>query len=287
MNNEIVNAFTVDVEDYYQVEAFSRHIDRNQWNDYASHVEANTDAILMLLEEKSTKATFFTLGCVAEKHPEIVRKIVAQGHEIASHGYSHQLIYTQDEKVFREETVRSKAILEDIAQQSVKGYRAATYSITNKSLWALDILVESGFEYDSSIFPVRHDRYGIPDLYPLPHKLKTPGGMEIVEFPISTLKFFRYNLPIAGGGYFRLFPYAFTRWALKQINQQTNEFVFYIHPWEIDQSQPIVKDAGIITKFRHYNNIDKCKERLRRLCGDFKFDTVANVLQSKQLLLSN
>ena len=287
MNNDIVNAFTVDVEDYYQVEAFSKHIDRSQWNDFASHVEANTDAILMLLEEKSIKATFFTLGCVAEKHPEIVRKIVAQGHEIASHGYSHRLIYTQDEKVFREETVKSKAILEDISQQLVKGYRAATYSITKDSLWALDILVESGFEYDSSIFPVRHDRYGIPDLHPLPHKLKTPGGLEIVEFPISTLKLFRYNLPIAGGGYFRLFPYAFSRWALRKINRQTNEFVFYIHPWEVDEAQPVIDEASITTKFRHYNNIDKCRGRLAQILDDFRFDTLNNVLQRKKLLPIN
>ena len=186
--NSVTNAFTVDVEDYYQVEAFSKHIQRSHWHNYASHVERNTDEILLLLDKKNTKGTFFTLGCVAEKHPTIVRNIVEQGHEIASHGYSHKLIYEQSHEEFRNETIKSKAILEDIAQIEVRGYRAATYSITRKSLWALDILVDAGFIYDSSIFPIRHDRYGIPDINPFPHEIKTPGGQSIVEFPISILK---------------------------------------------------------------------------------------------------
>ena len=280
----ITNAFTVDVEDYYQVEAFSRHIQRSQWSDYASHVEKNTDEILLLLDNKNVKGTFFTLGCVAEKHPSIVRKIVDQGHEIASHGYSHKLIYNQRPDEFKQETIKSKAILEDIAQTEVRGYRAATYSITRKSLWALDILVDAGFIYDSSIFPIRHDRYGIPDINPLPHRIKTPAGQSIVEFPITTLKTQLAYLPVAGGGYFRLFPYWFTHWALGKINEQNNEFVFYIHPWEIDQTQPIIHKAGIATKFRHYNNIKNCKKKLERLLVDFKFETLASVLVSKQLI---
>ncbi len=282
--SSITNAFTVDVEDYYQVEAFSQHIQRSHWDDYASHVEKNTDEILLLLDNKNTKGTFFTLGCVAEKHPSIVRKIVDQGHEIASHGYSHKLIYNQSQKEFRDETIKSKAILEDIAQVEVKGYRAATYSITRKSLWALDILVDAGFIYDSSIFPIRHDRYGIPDVNPLPHKLKTPGGQSIIEFPITTLKTKLINLPIAGGGYFRLFPYSFSRWALGKVNQQKNEFVFYIHPWEIDENQPVINKAGLVTKFRHYNNIKNCKQKLDKLLADFKFDTLGGVLENKQLI---
>jgi len=282
--NSITNAFTVDVEDYYQVEAFSGHIQRNRWDDYASHVERNTDELLLLMDNKKVKGTFFTLGCVAEKHPSIVRKIVDQGHEIASHGYSHKLIYKQSHEEFKNETVKSKAILEDIAQTKVRGYRAATYSITQKSLWALDILVDAGFIYDSSIFPIRHDRYGIPDLNPLPHALETPRGQSIVEFPITTLKTRLINLPIAGGGYFRLFPYAFSRWALSKVNQQKNEFVFYIHPWEIDQSQPVIEGINLVTRFRHYNNIKKCKHRLRNLFTDFEFDTLAAVLENKQLI---
>ena len=284
MTSDIINAFTVDVEDYYQVEAFSKHISRNNWNDYASHVEANTDTILGLLDEKSIRGTFFTLGCVAEKHPGIVKKIVEQGHEIASHGYSHKLIYKQKEKDFREETFRSKAILEDIAQVPVKGYRAATYSITKKSLWALDVLVDAGFVYDSSIFPIRHDRYGIPDIDPLPHKIQTLSGRSITEFPISTLKTRLTNLPIAGGGYFRLFPYRFTKWALKKLNHQNHEFVFYIHPWEIDLLQPKIPRIGMATKFRHYNNINICKTRLSRLLSDFKFDTLYSILKFRNLL---
>ena len=280
----VTNAFTVDVEDYYQVEAFSQHIQRSHWDDYASHVEKNTDEILLLLDNKNTKGTFFTLGCVAEKHPSIVRKIVDQGHEIASHGYSHKLIYKQSHDEFRSETIKSKAILEDIAQTEVRGYRAATYSITRNSLWALDILVDAGYIYDSSIFPIRHDRYGIPDINPLPHKLKTPGGQSIIEFPITTLKTKLINLPVAGGGYFRLFPYSFSRWALGKVNQQNNEFVFYIHPWEIDQSQPVIKGINLVTRFRHYNNIKKCKQRLERLLVDFEFGTLAAVLESKQLI---
>ena len=282
--SSVINAFTVDVEDYYQVEAFSQHIQRSHWNDYPSHVERNTDEILLLLDNKNIKGTFFTLGCVAEKHPSIVRKIVDQGHEIASHGFSHKLIYKQSQEEFRDETIKSKAILEDIAQTEVRGYRAATYSITRKSLWALDILVDSGFVYDSSIFPVRHDRYGIPDINPLPHSIITPGGQSIVEFPITTLKTKLINLPIAGGGYFRLFPYLFTRWALGKVNQQKSEFVFYIHPWEIDEYQPVIKTAGFTTKFRHYNNIGKCKQRLERLLVDFRFDTLGSILASKQLI---
>ncbi len=282
--NLIVNAFTVDVEDYYQVEAFSQHIQRSHWDDYASHVEKNTDEILLLLDNKNTKGTFFTLGCVAEKHPSIVRKIVDQGHEIASHGYSHKLIYKQSQEEFKQETVKSKAILEDIAQIEVRGYRAATYSITRKSLWALDILVEAGFIYDSSIFPIRHDRYGIADINPLPHELKTLGGQSIVEFPITILKTKLINFPIAGGGYFRLFPYTFTRWALGKVNQQKNEFVFYIHPWEIDDSQPVIMKAGLVTKFRHYNNIKTCKQKLEKLLTDFKFDTLGTILERKQLI---
>jgi len=282
----ITNAFTVDVEDYYQVEAFSRHIQRSKWDSLTSHVEKNTNDILELLDERKIKATFFTLGCVAEKNPSIVRNIVDQGHEIASHGYSHKLIYKQSREEFKNETIKSKAILEDIAQTEVRGYRAATYSITRKSLWALDILVDAGFIYDSSIFPIRHDRYGIPDINPFPHKMETPGRQSIVEFPITILKTKLINLPIAGGGYFRLFPYSFSRWALEKVNQQKNEFVFYIHPWEIDEYQPVIKEAGFTTKFRHYNNIGKCKQRLKQLLVDFKFDTLSSVLKNKQLIQS-
>lgn len=278
------NAFTIDVEDYFQVEAFAQVIDRASWDGYSTRVVANTARLLDLLAARGIRATFFVLGWVARKHPEIVRAIVAAGHEVASHGMSHRLVYTQTPQEFRRETVDAKALLEDQCQQPVLGYRAATYSITRKSLWALDILCEAGFQYDSSIFPMRHDRYGIPDANPLPHVLTTPGGGKLVEFPISVLHFAGATIPVAGGGYFRLFPYWFTRWALREINRRGQEFVFYLHPWEVDPQQPRIHEAGALSRFRHYQNLNRCQERLDRLLGDFAFDTMRNVLVSRQFL---
>ncbi len=253
----MINAFTVDVEDYFQVEALSSVIKTEKWEQYECRVEKNTHVILQLLDETRQKGTFFILGWIAQRYPNLIKQISQQGHEIASHGMSHQLIYNQNIKTFRRETLDSKALLEDIVQKPIEGYRAATYSITKKSLWALDILVESGYKYDSSIFPMRHDKYGIFDINPDPHVLTTPGGMQIVEFPISTVKNKLVTVPIAGGGYFRLFPYIFSRWGLSQINKQGKPFVFYIHPWEVDPEQPVIEDIGRFSRFRHYNNLFK------------------------------
>jgi polysaccharide deacetylase family protein (PEP-CTERM system associated) len=278
------NAFTVDVEDYFQVEGFAQAIDRNSWEGFRTRVGASTSTLLELLARRGVHATFFVLGWVARKHPEIVRQIAAAGHEIASHGMSHRLVYTQTPEEFRGETRDAKALLEDLAQRPVEGYRAATYSITRRSLWALDILCEEGFRYDSSIFPMRHDRYGIPDAEPTPHVLTTPGGGRLVEFPISVLRYRGAKVPVAGGGYFRLFPYRFTRWALRRLNEQQQEFVFYIHPWEVDPEQPRVGDAGALSRFRHYLNLSRCAERLGRLLEDFEFDTMRSVLARKNLL---
>ncbi len=278
------NAFTVDVEDYFQVEGFAGAIDRSSWEGFRTRVGASTSTLLDLLAKRGVHATFFVLGWVARKHPEIVRQISAAGHEIASHGMSHRLIYTQTPAEFRRETHDAKALLEDLAQRPVEGYRAATYSITRRSLWALDILCEEGFRYDSSIFPMRHDRYGIPDAEPRPHVLTTPGGGRLVEFPISVLRYHGAKVPVAGGGYFRLFPYGFTRWALRRLNEQQQEFVFYVHPWEVDPEQPRVADAGALSRFRHYLNLGRCAERLGRLLEDFEFDTMRSVLARKNLL---
>ena len=278
------NVFTVDVEDYFQVEALSKAVKVSEWEDYECRVEANTHKNLQLLAESNQVGTFFVLGWVAKRYPNLIREIADAGHEIASHGMSHQLIYNQDQEVFRQETFDAKALLEDIVQQPVEGYRAATYSITNKSLWALDVLVDAGFKYDSSIFPMRHDNYGIADINPLPHKLTTPSGREIVEFPISTLKNKWLTIPIAGGGYFRLFPYWFSRWGLNKINRQGQPFVFYIHPWEVDPGQPKVENISRLSKFRHYNNLAKCERRLERLTKDFSFTTMKSVLQQLELL---
>jgi len=280
----VKNAFTVDVEDYFQVEGFANAIDRSSWDGFRTRVKGNTSLLLEMLDERKVRATFFVLGWVARKHPEIVRQIAAAGHEVASHGMSHRLIYTQAPDEFRRETRDAKALLEDLAQQPVKGYRAATYSITRRSLWALDILCEEGFRYDSSIFPMRHDRYGIPDAEQKPHVLTTPGGARLVEFPISVLRYGGAKIPVAGGGYFRLFPYRFTRWALRRLNAQQQEFVFYIHPWEVDPEQPRVDDVGALSRFRHYLNLDRCAERIGRLLGDFEFDTMQSVLAQRNLL---
>ena len=274
----IRNALTVDVEDYFHVSAFSECIDQNDWDSYPLRVEKNTRRLLDLFDLHSVKATFFVLGWVAERTPELVMEIAARGHEVACHGYSHQLVYNQSPGIFREETIRSKTLLEDIIQAPVTGYRAASYSITGRSLWALDIIAGAGFEYDSSIFPVRHDRYGIPDASVYPHRMKTPNGNLLVEFPLSTARIFGLRLPVAGGGYFRLYPYRLTKAGLERINDRENKpFIFYLHPWEIDQEQPRIK-ASLLSRFRHYNNLGRCESRLQKLMTDFSFTTARRVL---------
>lgn len=273
----IHNALTVDVEDYFHVSAFADNIDRQQWESQPSRVENNTIHLLDIFDEHKVKATFFVLGWVAERKKVLVREIADRGHEVACHGYSHQLVYNQTPEVFEEETVRSKSILEDIIQTPVRGYRAASYSITDQSLWAIDILAETGFVYDSSIFPVRHDRYGIPDTPEHPYRIDTRSGCSIVEFPLSTASIFSYRLPVAGGGYFRLYPYWLSKAGLKQVNRRQQPFIFYLHPWEIDSNQPRV-DASWLSRFRHYNNLHKCEPRLRQLLQDFKFRTVWEIL---------
>ncbi|WP_097461219.1 XrtA system polysaccharide deacetylase [Mangrovitalea sediminis] len=281
----IRNALTIDVEDYFQVAALAEAVRVEDWSKMEYRVEANTQRLLVLLAERDIKATFFVLGWVAERSPALVRAIADAGHEIACHGYSHQLVYSQTPEVFREETHKAKAILEAQIQKPVLGYRAASYSITQASRWALDILVEEGFTWDSSIFPVRHDRYGMPGTPRWPHRLKADGGGELVEFPLSTLKLMHMTLPIAGGGYFRLFPYWFSEWGLASINRQGEPFIFYLHPWEIDPGQPRL-EVKALSRFRHYNNLNKCESRLCRLLDRFAFTTVEEVLRGKSLLPS-
>ncbi len=278
------NALTIDVEDYFQVEAFSAVIDRQKWPNYPSRVEKNTLLMLELLGNKNVKATFFVLGWVAKRFPALIKEIVQQGHEVASHGLSHRLVYTQTPQEFRSETKESKEILEDLAQQPVIGYRAATYSITKSSLWALDILAEQGFRYDSSIFPVRHDKYGIPDAKTTPHSFKTINGNSLIEYPLSVLSLGGFNVPVAGGGYFRLFPYRFTKWALGQLNRNGDPFVFYLHPWELDPGQPRIRNANALSRFRHYLNLDKCLARLVKLIDDFSFAPMCEILSQNDLL---
>ncbi len=282
---KMTNALTVDVEDYFQVAAFSDEIQYANWDSYQLRVETNTNRLLDLFDAYQIKATFFILGWVAERVPGLVRRIHDQGHEIACHGYSHQLIYKQDIKTFTDETRKAKQILEDISGAKVAGYRAASYSITRDSLWALDVLNNLGFVYDSSIVPVHHDYYGIPDMPRFPYNIDTPDGNQLIEFPPSTISLPLMNLPVGGGGYFRLFPYWFTQRALHWINNHDNmPFVFYLHPWEIDIEQPRI-NAGLLSRFRHYNNLSKCYERLEKLLNQFQFSTVSDVLQGKQCKL--
>jgi polysaccharide deacetylase family protein (PEP-CTERM system associated) len=274
----IKHAMTVDVEDYYHVAAFSKVIDTNKWADYPSRVERNTDILLSLFERKNIHATFFVLGWVAERYPGIVKRIVERGHELASHGYSHQLIYSQTPAVFKEETHKSKILLEDLAQKPVLGYRAASYSITAKSLWALDILAELGFTWDSSIFPIRHDNYGLPASPQQPYTLKTAHG-NLTEYPLTTAKVFGLSVPAAGGGYFRQYPYVLSKYLFNRASlNQTRPQIFYLHPWEIDTDQPRVEGAGWFSNFRHYTNIKRCLPRLSQLLDDFTFTTVSDSL---------
>jgi len=273
-----VNAFSIDVEDYFQVAALAPSVPRDSWNTREARVERNTDLLLSLLAERDIQATFFVLGWTAERHPGLVRRIAAAGHEIASHGFSHKLIYTQSPAEFREETARSKGLLEDLSGQPVIGYRAASFSITRRSLWALDVLIDIGFRYDSSIFPIRHDRYGIPDAAHEPGRIAAPSGRTLVEFPMSAASFCGVTIPVSGGGYFRLLPYWLTRAGLKQINEKHRRpYVFYLHPWEVDPAQPRIR-VGMLSRFRHYTNLDRCEPRLKRLLGDFAFAPMANVL---------
>jgi polysaccharide deacetylase family protein (PEP-CTERM system associated) len=279
----IRNALTVDVEDYFHVSAFADAINRNEWDRLPLRVGENTRRLLDLFERNHLKATFFVLGWVAERAPELIREIAARGHEVACHGQSHQLVYNQSPEVFRQETMQSKKLLEDIIGAPVRGYRAASYSITERSRWALDILAEAGFVYDSSIFPVRHDRYGMPGSPEYPYNMTTGNGHSLVEFPLSTARVLGYRLPVAGGGYFRLYPYTLSRYGLRQINRQEKPFIFYLHPWEIDPDQPRV-EAKWLSRFRHYNNISRCEERLKRLFQDFSFDTAYAVLGDLDLV---
>jgi len=280
----ILNAFTVDVEDYYQVAALAPAVARSSWAQRESRVERNTDVILALLADHSVRGTFFVLGWIAERHPMLVKRIAAAGHEIACHGFSHQPVYTQAPDEFREETARSKRVLEDLSGTAVLGYRAASFSIIRQSLWALDELIDLGFQYDSSIFPIRHDRYGIPDADPRPVAMTAPSGRSLVEFPMSAASYMGVRVPVSGGGYFRLLPYALTRAGLRQVNERFQRpFAFYLHPWEIDPGQPRIR-VGWLSRFRHYTNLDRCEMRLRRLLPEFRFGTMRAALTALGLL---
>ncbi len=279
-----VNAFTVDVEDYYHVTALSSVVSRDSWANRESRVEANTERLLGVLGERGVRGTFFVLGWVAERSPQLVRRIANAGHEIACHGYAHRLVYQQSETEFREETLRSKHCIEDIVGQPVLGYRAASFSVTSASLWALDVLIDLGFHYDSSVFPIHHDIYGLPGASQEPNRLTAPSGRALVEFPMSAARFCGVPVPVSGGGYFRILPYWLTRAGLRQINEQGGRpFTFYMHPWELDPGQPRIS-VGWFSRFRHYTNLSVCEARLRRILSEFAFSTMRESLQLRGLL---
>ncbi|HWP47810.1 MAG TPA: XrtA system polysaccharide deacetylase [Candidatus Limnocylindrales bacterium] len=273
-----INALTFDVEDYYQVEAFSRFIHFDTWDQYESRVTANTNKILEILAESRVKATFFVLGWIAERFPQIVKLISTEGHEVACHGYAHKVIYKQTRQEFEEDVSKSIQILEDISGTKVVGYRAPTYSIIRETLWALEVLLKNGIQYDSSIFPIKHDRYGIPDAGRFPYVIDKGRLGSLIEFPPSTLSFWGTNIPIAGGGYLRLYPYFFLRWGLRKINQEGQPVMVYLHPWELDPDQPRINQVGHLTRFRHYVNLDKTEKKLRALMRDFRFAPAKEVL---------
>ena len=347
----MLNILTIDVEDYFQVHAFSRVIRYEDWGNYECRIERNVDRILAILNEATQNSnfktqnlkevnslthdlnnsltqkvhgTFFVLGWLAERYPDLIRRIKDEGHEIACHGYAHKLIYHQSKEEFREDIRRAKGILEDIIGSEVIGYRAPSYSITNKSRWAFEVLIEEGFKYDSSIFPIHHDFYGFPSAPRFPFIISLNGDSNfefsmlnfeseenknsklemnnllthslinqmsnnsslitqklkfIIEFPLSTVRFVNMNLPISGGGYFRLLPYRVIELGLMRTNRKERKpFIFYFHPWELDMNQPRIKTASPLSKFRHYVNLGRTEDRLKRLLREFAFSTVKEVL---------
>jgi polysaccharide deacetylase family protein (PEP-CTERM system associated) len=280
-SERICNAMSIDVEDYFHVAALAGSVDRSDWDRMEYRAESNTTRLLEILSDHGICATFFVLGWVALRSPNLVREIHRAGHEVASHGMSHKPVFRQSHAEFTQETRDSKALLEDLIGEHVAGYRAATYSITQRSLWALDVIRDLGFQYDSSIFPIRHDLYGIPDAPLRPNWMGTPSGSTIVEFPMSTVDFLGVRMPVSGGGYFRLLPYWLSKAGLRKLNHQLNvPFVFYLHPWEIDPGQPVIK-VGLKSRFRHYTNLSVCEDRFRTLLRDFSFTTVKDVLSQR------
>src|SRR5689334_7896446 len=270
-SGRIVNALTIDVEDYFQVSALAPYIAREDWDLKECRVEHNVDRILRLLDEHSAKATFFTLGWIAERYPQVVRRIVDGGHELASHGYGHERASKQSEATFLADIRRAKRTLEDIGGVEVQGYRAPSFSIGADNLWAFDCIQRSGYRYSSSIYPIRHDHYGMPDAPRFAHR----RGDGLLEVPVTTTRLFDRKWPAGGGGYFRLMPYVMSRWLLQRVNQSDGQpAVFYFHPWEIDAGQPRVRGVNLKTRFRHYVNLDRTERRLKRLLTDFRWGRI-------------
>ncbi|GIW91666.1 MAG: polysaccharide deacetylase [Pirellulaceae bacterium] len=268
-----LNAFSVDVEDYFHVSAFEPFISRGEWGNYSSRVVRSTQRLLEILAKYKVRATFFVLGWVAEKFPELVKEIASAGHEIGCHSYWHRLIYTMTVDEFREDTRISCSLLADLTGQPVRLYRAPSFSIVKCSRWALDVLAEEGIEIDSSIFPIYHDRYGWPEIPPCVQRL-VAGGSELLEYPLAVVNWMGLRIPVGGGGYFRLYPFWLTHHWLRAINKQGRPFVFYIHPWELDPEQPRLPFGSAARRFRHYVNLRYTEDKLDRLLAQFRFGTV-------------
>ena len=269
-----VNALTIDVEDYFQVSAFAPFIARSEWPQRECRVERNVERILAMLDTHRTKATFFTLGWIAERYPQLVRQIVAQGHELASHGYGHERASDLNEGDFFADVDRARKLLQDVAGVEVPGYRAPSFSIGAGNLWAFDSLARAGYRYSSSIYPIRHDHYGMPDAPRFAHQARAG----VLEIPVTTLRLGGRNFPSSGGGYFRLLPYALSRWMLRRVNEHDGQpAIFYFHPWEIDAGQPRVAGIDAKTRFRHYVNIERMPGRLEQLLGDFAWGRMDDI----------
>jgi len=270
----MLNALTVDVEDYFQVSAFASRVARDQWDSMPCRVERNVDRLLALFDAHGAKATFFTLGWIAERYPAVVRNIVAQGHELASHGQAHRRATDQSPADFDQDTNHANEVLQDLSGTRVSGYRAPSFSIGRENLWAFDAIEAAGYRYSSSVYPVQHDHYGMPDAPRFPYRVRR----NLLEIPITTAKKFGRNLPAGGGGYFRLLPYRLSRWAIGQVNSvDQRPAIFYCHPWEFDPEQPRVAGISLKTRFRHYLNLDRTESRLGNLLRDFRWDRVDRV----------
>jgi polysaccharide deacetylase family protein (PEP-CTERM system associated) len=277
----LTNALTIDVEDYFQVSAFAPYIRRDEWDHRECRVERNVGRILEMLAERDTRATFFTLGWIAERYPALVRQIVDQGHELASHGYGHERASDLSEAAFRQDVDRAKNLLEDIGGTAVHGYRAPSFSIGTRNLWAFDVLANAGYRYSSSIYPIKHDHYGMPDSPRFAYRV----GAGLLEVPVTTLRLRGRNLPSSGGGFFRLLPYALSRWMIQRVNQQDRESaIFYFHPWEIDAEQPRIAGIDAKTRFRHYVNIPRMENRLKSLLADFRWGRMDDIFLGRPVL---
>lgn len=272
------NALTIDLEDYFHVSAYASRVRLEEWDSYPSRVAQNTDRLLELLAQHNCRATFFVLGWVAEKKPEVVAGVAAAGHEIACHSLLHRRIFGLTPHEFREDTRRAKAVIEDVSGKQVQGYRAPSFSITRKSMWALDILVEEGFRYDSSIFPVEHPSYGIPDALRTPYWINTPSG-RILEFPMPTLALGSMRSPIGGGAYLRLLPYRYTLWSIRYLNRHENSpACVYLHPWELDPEQPRM-GGDLSSRARHYFGLRGTEKKLKKLLRDVEFSTLSSCIE--------